>query len=67
MVVVAQNFIMLRDIKEQLNRVHRVCRCKGKEHPKCKEEFQILDVFIEQYGKQLTELREKLNNHQQNP
>ena len=59
--LVAQSFIMLRDIKEQLNRVHRVCRCKGKDHPKCKEEFQILDVYIEKYGKQMTELRKMVN------
>lgn len=52
-----QRFVMLRDIKDQLTRVHRVCRCKGKEHPKCKEEFQILDAYIEQYSDQLTNLK----------
>lgn len=54
--ILAHSFIMLRDIKTQLTRVHSVCSRKGKEHPKCKEEIKILDCYIDQYGKQLTQL-----------
>ena len=54
--LLVHNLIMLRDIKEQLTRVHSICRIKGKEHPKCKEEIRVLDSYIDQYGKQLTQL-----------
>jgi hypothetical protein len=54
-------FVFLHDIKDQLTRMHRVCRHKGKDHPQCKAEYEVLDAMIDQYGDQMSKLRSQLS------
>lgn len=52
--------VTLHEIKNQLTRLHRTCRHKGRDHPQCKAEYDVLDVMIDQYSSQLTTLRSQL-------
>jgi hypothetical protein len=53
--------VTLYDIKKQLQVVYRTCRKNGKNHPKCKCEHETLEILIDQYGNQMTSLREHLS------
>lgn len=59
--ILSNGVVLLNDIKNQLKVVYRTCRHLGKDHPKCKCEHETLQVLTDQYGKQLTSLREHLS------
>lgn len=55
--MILSQFVFLSDIKKQLNEAHSICRQVGKEHPKCKAEWKILDDQIKLYQEQFRTLK----------
>ncbi len=50
--MILTNIVFLSDIKRQLNEAHTICRQVGKDHPKCKAEWEILDAQMKLYQEQ---------------
>lgn len=58
--ILSHGMVRLSDIKNQLKVVYRTCRQLGNKHPRCKAEYEVLDVLTEQYSQQMISLRKHI-------